>query len=481
MGAIEGSDQIRIALDQKSDIARVIGSVSFEELIAALEYAMGPQARLDEAKQCIMSFDRDSMEDAMGERALGDHLFDHVPSRRKQEKTSSNGSTTHQPTSAAQAIERVDSVEGAEKIVKQALLDKFAAFIGDEVPADQPVVQLGLDSLVSIEIKNWVKHTFKTPLQASELSSAPSIIALAKLIVSRMSLKCRGSGEESKADSSPPPEIVTTNGHHEKPRHGCDCCRHSEELLQQPLPDLDDALGYLIETTGHLYSPEQLATVQQDIQLLEAPDSPIRCALQELAEAHQSEEMSNGWYNDAITEARWLSNRTPLAPYQCIMITHRDSKSPQSQSERAAIIAWSAFSFKKAMDAGEVEPFWIAGKPACTWRWNWLFNSVREPKVGQDHLVRYDGLDHIAVLRRGHVFKVLLHVEGEDVPLEKLKSIFEAIVGEVEDDGTWAGILTTDERNSWAAVSFCQSFPSLFLEKYRYSSSVIRCEKSCWH
>ncbi|ROW09729.1 hypothetical protein VMCG_02438 [Cytospora schulzeri] len=191
VGAIEGSDQIKLALNQNSDIARAIGYVSFEELVAALEYAMGSQALIDEAKQCIMSFDRDSMEYTMGETALRDHLFDHVPSRRKQERNSNNSSTKQQPTSAAQAIERVESVQDAENIVKQALLDKFAAFIGHEVPADQPVVQLGLDSLVSIEIKNWVKHTFKVTLQASALSNAPSIISLAKLIVSKMKLKCR--------------------------------------------------------------------------------------------------------------------------------------------------------------------------------------------------------------------------------------------------------------------------------------------------
>lgn len=446
--------------------------MSFDDLVATLDYAMGPHARLDEAKQCIMSFDRDSMEDAMGDKALSDHLFDHVPSRIKQDRTSSNGSTAHQRISAAQAIERVESVEEAETIVKQALLDKFAAFIGDEVPADQPVVQLGMDSLVSIEIKNWVKHTFKTPLQASELSSAPSIIALAKLIVSRMSLKYRDPGEKQRAEPSSPSENATNNGHQDKPHHGCDCCRHSKDLLPQPVPDLDNALDYLLETTRHLYSPEQLAAVQQDIQVLRAPDSPIRRSLQELSEAHQHEEMSNAWYNDANTEARWLSNRTPLAPYQCIMVTHRDSKSPQSQSERAAIIAWSAFSFKKAMNAGEIEPFWIAGKPACTWRWNWLFNSVREPKVGQDKLMRYDGFNHIAVLRRGRVFKVMLHVNGEDLPLEELRSVFEAIVEYVGNDGIWAGILTTDERDSWATVSFLVMIPLHLLGKVTYSSSV---------
>jgi hypothetical protein len=111
------------------------------------------------------------------------------------------------------------------------------------------------------------------------------------------------------------------------------------------------------------------------------------------------------------------------------------------------------------MKAGTIEPLRIGGKPECTWRWDWLFNSVRVPHVGCDKMMRYDSddqsaCDHIAVLRKGHVFKVLLQdQEGKDVSFGQLKATFEAIVAQVEDDGVWSGILTTDERDSWALVS----------------------------
>ncbi|KAK3934736.1 hypothetical protein QBC46DRAFT_462469 [Diplogelasinospora grovesii] len=459
VGAVAGSEQIARALDQNSEIARIIGAVTFDELFATLEYAMGPQSRLDEAMQCIMPFDRDSMEDAMGETALSDHLFDHVQSRRRLEKASANSVTNgNQPTSAVQAVERAESIQEAEDMVRDGVRDKFAAFIGDDVPVDQPISQLGLDSLVSIEVKNWIKHAFKTPLQTSELSSARSITALSKLIVSRMDLKCKAAGGKpgalDKAESPSPPQngAPVANGHNGKSDHGLDCCKLSEEVLAQPLPDLDDALDFLLETTGHLYRPEQLATVQQDIQAIKAPNSPARRALQGLFKSHEHDEMSSDWYNHVLSDARWLSKRYPVAPYQSIMVTHRDSVKPQSQAERAAIIASSAFSFKHAMRAGTVEPYWVAGKPTCTSRWDWLYNSVREPRVGCDKMMRYDGCDHIAVLRRGHVFKVMLHEQGGDVPLEQLKATFDAIVAQVQDEGVWTGILTTDERNSWATV-----------------------------
>lgn len=455
VGAVEGSEQITRALDQNSEIVRIIGRVTFDELFATLEYAMGSQARLDEANQCIMPFDRDSMEDAIGETALSDHLFDHVTSRRKLEVIANNGARINQPASATQAVEQAKSVEDAENIVQSAVADKVAAFIGDEVPVDQPISHLGLDSLVSIEIKNWVKHIFKVPLQTSELMNSRSIIALAKLIVSRMDLKGKDSGGKQsvgKTETSSP-GTVTTNDHNEETHHSWDCCKLSKEPLAQPLPDLDDALDFWINTTGHLYSPEQLQTVQQDIQTIKAPDSPARHAFQELLKTHEHEKMSNGWYNDVLSDARWLSKRYPVAPYQSIMVTHRDSKRLQSQAVRAAIISSSVLSFNRAMKAGKIEPFWIAGKPSCTWSWIWLFNSVREPHIGCDKMMRYDGYNHIAVLRKGHVFKVMLQDHGEDMPLEKLEATFEAIITQVGDNALWTGILTTDERNSWAMVS----------------------------
>ena len=475
VGAVEGSEQIARALDQNSEIARIIGAVSFSEVLATLEYAIGPQSRLDEVMQCIMPFDRDTMEDAVGKTALSDHMFDHVPSMRGQEETTSNSAADSKKPSATQAVERARSVEEAEDIVKLALLDKFAAFIGDDVPADQPIAALGLDSLVSIELKNWIKHIFQTALQTSELIGAQSIIALAKLIVSRMDLKFKGKTEAVDADEKqegahgsqielPPKNMnaAITNGldhnNNTKPRHGWDCCRLNEELPDQLLPDLDDALDFWLEANRHLYGPQQLESVQQDIRAMRASGSPARQVLQELFKTHEHDK-SNGWYNDVLTDARWLSRRSPIAPYASIMGAHRDSKRPQSQAERAAIITSSALSFKRAMKAGTIEPLQIAGKPECTWRWDWLFNSVRVPHVGCDKMMRYDSdthsaRDHIAVLRRGHVFKVMLqdYDRGKDVPFGELKATFEAIVAQVEDDGVWAGILTTDERDSWALV-----------------------------
>ncbi len=92
---------------------------------------------------------------------------------------------------------------------------------------------------------------------------------------------------------------------------------------------------------------------------------------------------------------------------------HHNSKIPHSQVERAAIIALSGMSFKRAMNAGKVKSLDIGGKPECTWVWKWLLNSTRVPQIRCDKMISYasdyqGAHDHIAVLSKGHVFKLML-------------------------------------------------------------------------
>ncbi|KAF4848553.1 Highly reducing polyketide synthase AFT9-1 [Colletotrichum siamense] len=459
VGAVEGSDQIARA---SSDFIRYGGSVTLDEFFATLEYAMGDQSRIDGASQCIMPFDRDSMEDGMGPEVLNDHLFDHVPSKRRRGGTANNTKVDNAKPSATQAVQEVETVAEAEEIVKQALLDKFAAFLGGEVPDDQPVATLGLDSLVSIELKNWVRHTFQAPLQTSELSGARSIMALANLIVSRMELKCRvngktaaGNGDANHHDGQDDTSLEASGEH--ASQHGYDCCNLSAELPVQPIPELDDALDFWLEANEHLYDPDQLLEVHQDIEALRAPDGPARQILDGLVKEH-GHDKSNGWLNEIVTDARWLCRRSPIAPYASTMGGHRDAKTPQSQAERAATIIASSLSFKRAVKAGKVKPLEVAGRPECTWRWGWLFNSIRIPQLRCDAMKSFDSdekdaLDHIAVLRRGHLFKVMLQDrDGQDLSFSDLVATFEEIVSKVGQDHLWTSILTTDDRDSWAIM-----------------------------
>ncbi|KAG8673091.1 hypothetical protein FPOAC1_006394 [Fusarium poae] len=466
VGAVEGSALVSGVQDQGIDITSTIGSVSFDEVLAALEYAMNPQARSDPTVvQHLMHFSRDKMEASSGPWALSDPIYDHIPSKMRLEGRSASKGGDAKKQTILQAVEETDTMAEAEVIVKQALLDKFEAFIGDDVP-DVPIAALGLDSLVSIELKNWVRHTFKTPLQISELTSAPSMLALARLIISRMVLKFNSAGgvpvETEKAERQVPtarlpviePAISSessdaalsddatdeTSSVSEPDWHGKNCCKSYTELPVMPLPDLDETLDYWLESNEHLFNTEQLESIHRDIQSMRSTDSTARLVLRDLYSKH-SDDQTNSWFTEIVTNARFLCRRAPVAPWTSIMISQRDSPGKRhTQVERAAIITSSAVSFKRAMLAGEVEPLEIAGKPECTWGWTWLFNSTRVPQPNCDKVESYASSitrDHVAVLRKGRVFKVMLQDEtNKDVSLPQLEGIFEAIIAQVGE--SWA-------------------------------------------
>ncbi|KAM7199140.1 putative polyketide synthase [Rhypophila sp. PSN 637] len=463
-GAVEGSGLINNLKDLSHgrDIASTVGSVTFDEVLATLEYAMGENAK---AAQLIMHFDRDAMEEAMGTAALAEHLFDHIPSQKRHASSKTGaggGGSGNKKASVTQLVEQAASIAEAEEVVRGALLDKFAAFVGDHVYGeDQPIAALGLDSLVSIELKNWVKHTFTTPLQVSELSGAKGILPLAKLIVSRMPhLKGKGNGDVAERKPLEDKKVVVSkpNGSREK----LSCCKlQNGHIPAQPLPDLDDVLDFWLDSNAHLYSPSRLETIQQDISALRAPDSPARGILASLYKKHAHLDPTNKWFSHLVTEGRFLSSRGPIAPFASIMASHSSGTARHTQSERAAIIVRSALEYQTAFAAGEVEPLeLVPGRPECTWRAGWLFNSVRVPQVGCDKMVSYaeeytttkQQQQHIAVLRRGHLFKVPVSNELSHSALEQTFASIISSSDTTASEEIYSGILTTDNRDSWAVT-----------------------------
>lgn len=81
----------------------------------------------------------------------------------------------------------------------------------------------------------------------------------------------------------------------------------------------------------------------------------------------------------------------------------------------------------------------------------WLFNSYRQPHPTCDIAEKYLGNQFVAVMRKGHLFKVALESRSGKIDLHELASIFENIVEETLPDVSPVSVLTTDDRRSWAA------------------------------
>jgi hypothetical protein len=442
--------------------------VKFEELFKVLEYAMGPQAALDECVQSIMGFDRQSMETVQDTFGLSNPMFSQVPYLSDQ---NSSGDGASDKVDTEKAIRNSATIAEAEEIITHAIAEKFALFMDraiEDVNLDQSLAAFGLDSLVSIELKNWMVRTFHVTLQTSEIADALSVVALAKTITLRSKLisdELRGTPASSDETEEAPVEqaaVEEASG----PNHSLECCRYAKDLPKQPLMDLDEALGMISGSTRHFATEEEYTALCQAIETFGQPGSTGRQLYEKLVTMASDPKVDN-WMVDFLTDATFLRKRFPLVPLSSFFATHHDAAVPHPQAERAALIATTAFRFKEAVDAGTLEPHWYFHIPSCMDSWQWLFNTTREPQLEVDVMRQYPGNDYCVVLRRGHVFKVALKNGTEPVSYATIKSQFDEILKNVQDEGFWTSILTNDNRDSWATVS-----ARPFTETTLYSNNI---------
>ncbi|KAK9802122.1 putative Polyketide synthase [Seiridium cardinale] len=198
--------------------------MTFEELYKSLEYAMGPWAIQDECKQMFLGSDGKSLSHI----ADGVHMRNPIFQRLLLEEAAENdirdgAAPDSQTVDPAKLLGNAKTLEEAEDIILTATPENFFVSLDSEIPVDVPIAKLALDSLVSIELKNWMVRTFRVPLQASELAGALSLTALDKLLA--LGSKCIKDAirTESSEDGSPhkksqqdSPEVIPQNNKYQK-------------------------------------------------------------------------------------------------------------------------------------------------------------------------------------------------------------------------------------------------------------------------
>lgn len=100
---------------------------------------------------------------------------------------------------AASNRERVDaskSPEEAAEVVVEAIIKKLSKSLiamqdGSSVERDRPLSVLGVDSLLAIELRNWIVKEFKVDLAVFETQGTASLETLSRLVAQRC-----GKGEE---------------------------------------------------------------------------------------------------------------------------------------------------------------------------------------------------------------------------------------------------------------------------------------------
>ena len=107
------------------------------------------------------------------------------------EAEQANLSTAVASVSLSSAVKSSNSYKEALQLVSDGLMDKVSAVLmvpREEMDQSRPIVVYGLDSLVAIEIRNWITRELEASLQVLELLTSSSITALAATILTKSKL-----------------------------------------------------------------------------------------------------------------------------------------------------------------------------------------------------------------------------------------------------------------------------------------------------
>ncbi|ESU11810.1 hypothetical protein FGSG_05794 [Fusarium graminearum PH-1] len=450
-GALEASENetsistIRASLRQNS-----VMDISFDEFFSNFEYIATEAARKDGLHQSIQAVTRQSMMEANDEYLLDNPIFSQLPHATEKKD---GGAAKTDKVDFAEALASVKTMAEAEQLIQDASLAKFAVFLDrpvEEIRVGQSLATLGLDSLVSIELKNWMVRTFQVNLQTSELSGAGSITALTATVASRSKLIPDEIRQAQPEEAVPVLEQVSLSKREKvQNNHDFYCCRTCKDLPRYPLVDLDEAVEDLLNSVGHFaHTREEYEELSRKAHTLAAPGSLGRRLYNKLRVKADDPNVES-WIADLLLKALHLKRRYPLAPFGNFMGTHFDSPTSHTQAERAAILTSTLCEFKADRDAGRLEPDFLGTRANCGHSLSWLFNAVREPNVDCDKMMKYPDNEYVAVLRKGHLFKVPLKPAETCATYGMLKATYQAIIDLDLKDNSWAGMLTTDNRDSW--------------------------------
>ncbi|KAI1212191.1 polyketide synthase [Annulohypoxylon truncatum] len=422
-------------------------AVSHEELSRYFDYILGTINTDSRMAQAIIGFDAMSLAQATARNSnIYSAMFRHVREEPSNEQPLESTETTH---SSFQEVLSIGSASLAVDFITNAMTTQLAKLIATDVNRvrdhEGSILGLGLDSLVAIELRNWLMREFDAPLQSSELMIDQPIRALAEKVAARSRIASSVSANTSSSEVG-----SEYDGEKEVMSPITNMSASADLKVQQnDLPPL----GFpTLEETLHLFQESRCA-----IDPLEDQKDTIT-AIQEFLggqgplSQQRVEESTPSDLAEIYDRQIYLERREPLQDYSEYTVGHALDAPAHSQAERAAIVTTAAVNYSRRLSTGNIAPDTVHGMPVNTEARNWLFYATRKPGLEKDCMERYAPSQNVAVLRRGHVFQLMLPDPNMPIHLPAVLAAYIAILEASEEPQLSICTLTADERSSWTMM-----------------------------
>ncbi|KAI2628591.1 polyketide synthase [Hypoxylon sp. NC1633] len=415
-------------------------SIQPEELSRYLDHALGTALGKVRSPQTVIGFDAASLSQASDFSKNGNihsAMFRHVYVPVVAGSTSSAPGLVSFKEVAASG-DRESLVE----LIANSVTSKLTQLISIDAirihKESRSILELGLDSLVAIELRNWITQEFHAPLQSSEIILEQTIRTLAEKVASRSQLIQRHEDGTSKALSN---QAAT-------PTEKLDWNESSGSLPtilpQAPLPTHDHTLQLFQDSRVAIDTKTEQTCLAVAVSSFMRDGGP---ALQQQLERAAPDLIAKNYERQIYFE-----RREPLQDYSTFSIVHPIDAPTHTQAMRAALVTIAGLTFIQNLAAERHTPDSAHGIGVRREALDWMFYTARQPGIGVDHVARFPASKTVAVLRRGHVFQLMLVDAVESLSVASMCKAYSDIINASEESKESMCVLTADERNSWASL-----------------------------
>ena len=403
-------------------------------ILSTLDHALSRRFGESREHSYLIGIDAESLSLSHYEGIRNSPVLSHVlhsPRKRPDEPESDLKVETKQLSDA-------ETPEDALQIITSAIRLKVSTYVAiapEMIDLKAAVEDLGLDSLMRFEFKDWIYREYHANVESREISEARSILDLAATIISRTNLIAHL--------STPKGGLLQTTKVEELGK------LNFVQYPRQPLMPLEHTLQEFLKTARTFSTNDEFERVCLAANTFKNDTSSGSRLHGELVKVEQDPHVEN-WLSHLYSKHRFLKSRTPLVNGMVFFGTHPSGVQPHQQAERAALITLATLAFKRRLDGNELEQYTVGGQLVDLESQSLLFNTCREARVGEDCVKTHSTEDYVVALRCGNAFKIPL---AGNVGFESLERAYERIIRDSTEKSNWIGLLTADERNKWAKVS----------------------------
>ncbi|KAM7195184.1 hypothetical protein V8F33_006858 [Rhypophila sp. PSN 637] len=442
-------------------------TIYHDELDAYFGYSLSAEARQAGCHQAVIGFTpesvaRTSIVNGAAKTLMFTHVHEAIKRQADDEDVGGGGAVKTFAEFVAQTRDR-DEIEA---FAGRAIANKLADLMlieAEDVELDESLNDFGLDSLIAIELRNWIMRELGSPIQTSEVLGSENIWALARKVTSRSllvtpggadsddpgstgtSTRSNSEGMAPMTSSTVPTSVPTTPSR--APSQEPPAVKESRKSQRHlPIPDLAETLNMLAESRMAICSPEEKQDMERVLHDFLATDGP------ELVETLRTNPSSSDERLEFYNHHLHLKRREPLQDHALFFIGHltEDTVPRHTQAERAAIITGTAMNFKRRLESGSLEQHKLNDIVLCMDTLDWLFHTNQEPGLTTDIAQKYSSNNKVVVMRRGHLFEIDVHPEDDYQALERVFS--DIIDASTSSDIPTVSVLTAKSRHEWAAL-----------------------------